>query len=243
MNDIVAKTTTGAILYDSDIFNQISEEAFSPAAWSSAVPVMGSLRSAGRGNAIILSEGNQEFVLRHYVRGGLIGRFVHDAYLWRGERQTRCFSEWYLLAKLRDRGMPVPRPAAARYTRIGMFYRADLMTLRIPGICSLADRILNKPGDRTFWNGVGEGIRRFHDAGVDHADLNAYNVQVDLADRVHLLDFDKGRLRPPGVWQQKNMARLHRSLQKIKMLDERVHFSRQVWEQLLDGYFSASRSA
>jgi 3-deoxy-D-manno-octulosonic acid kinase len=68
-------------------------------------------------------------------------------------------------------------------------------------------------------------------------------VQVDLGDHVHLLDFDKGRIRAPGVWRQKNMARLHRSLQKIKMLDERVYFSRQDWDLLLDGYFSASRSA
>ncbi len=242
MNDTVEKTTTGAILYDSDIFNQISDAAFSPSAWSSALPVMGSLRSAGRGNAIILSEGSQEFVLRHYVRGGFVGQFVHDAYVWTGERQTRSFAEWYLLGKLRERGLPVPRPAAARYTRNGLFYRADLITERIPGICSLADRILNKAGDRLFWMGVGSGICSFHDAGVDHVDLNAYNVQIDLGDRVHLLDFDKGRIRAPGVWRQKNMARLHRSLQKIKGLDDRVHFNRQDWEYLLDGYFSASRS-
>ena len=163
-----------------------------PASWPQAAPVTGALRSAGRGNTMIVSHGDQEFVLRHYVRGGLPGRIVRDSYIWRGERQTRPFSEWYLLAKLVRMGLPVPHPAAARYVRSGLIYRADLLTVRIPGIRSLADRISEAPGSPVFWTGLGRGIRKFHDAGVFHADLNAYNVQVDRLDRLFLLDFDRG---------------------------------------------------
>jgi 3-deoxy-D-manno-octulosonic acid kinase len=80
-------------------------------------------------------------------------------------------------------------------------------------------------------------------AGVFHADLNAYNIQIDKDDKVWLVDFDRGRLRQPGRWQQQNLARLHRSLQKIKGLDPRLYFSEANWEQLLEGYFSSSRFA
>ena len=243
MTDTVEKTSDGAIVYDTAILNQISESAFSPTAWASATPISGVLRSGGRGTTLLVSDGTNEFVLRHYMRGGLPGRIVRDLYLWTGERETRSFSEWYLLAKLVRRGLPVPQPVAARYSRKGPFYTADLLMRRLPGIRSLAERILERPGSRAFWRGIGKGIHRFHAAGVYHADLNAYNVQVDEQDSLYLLDFDRGRLLEPGIWRQKNIARLHRSLKKIRSLDKRMHFSRAEWNELLEGYFSESRSA
>jgi 3-deoxy-D-manno-octulosonic acid kinase len=243
LSDTVEKTSDGAILYDTAILNQISPAAFGPAGWSSAERIGGTLRSGGRGNTLLVSDGQQEFVLRHYLRGGLPGKIVRDTYLWTGEDQTRSFAEWYLLAKLYKRGLPVPRPAAARYCQHGPFYKADLLTVRVPGIRSLADRIVERPGDREFWRGIGKGLNRFHQAGACHADLNAYNVQVDSEDRLTLLDFDRGELLPPGIWRQKNIARLHRSLQKIRRLDKRVNFSKAEWNELLEGYFSESRSA
>jgi tRNA A-37 threonylcarbamoyl transferase component Bud32 len=243
LTDTVEKTSDGAILYDTDILNQISEAAFTPGAWSSAVPVGGALRSGGRGNTLIVSDGDNDFVLRHYIRGGLPGKLIRDSYLWRGEAETRSFAEFYLLVKLVKRGLPVPRPVAARYCRRGLTYRADLLTMRIPGIRSLADRIVERPRDREFWRRIGRAIHRFHAEGVYHADLNAYNVQVDDDDTVFLLDFDRGELREAGVWRQKNIARLHRSLQKIRSLDPRAAFSKAEWNELLEGYFSESRSA
>jgi hypothetical protein len=58
-----------------------------------------------------------------------------------------------------------------------------------------------------------------------------------------MLDFDRGRLLQPGPWQQKTLSRLHRSLHKIVDLDPRLNFREKNWEQLLEGYFEASRSA
>jgi len=73
LNDAVEKTRNGAIVYDTDLINQISD---------------GVLRSAGRGDTMIVGNGEREFVLRHYVRGGLPGRLVRDKYLWTGEAQS-----------------------------------------------------------------------------------------------------------------------------------------------------------
>jgi 3-deoxy-D-manno-octulosonic acid kinase len=243
LSDIVEKTRNGAILYDTAIINQISERAFSATGWPVVEPVTGALRSAGRGNTLFVSDGKHEFVLRHYMRGGLPGRLIRDSYLWFGERQTRSFTEWQLLARLHALGLPVPRPAAARYCRSGPFYTADLLTIRLPGIRSLADRIVERPGDEEFWQGLGTGLYRFHQAGVFHADLNAYNLQVDRDDKMFLLDFDRGKIMSPGQWKQKNIGRLHRSLRKIKLADNSIHYSAANWNQFLEGYFRASRSA
>ena len=113
----------------------------------------------------------------------------------------------------------------------------------MPGIRSLAERIIEKPESQAFWRAVGRGIHRFHAAGAYHADLNAYNVQVAPDGTIVLLDFDRGELREPGVWRQKNIARLHRSLRKIRGMDKRVNFGPAQWNELLEGYFSESRSA
>ena len=243
MTESLQNTANGAIIFDAELFDGISNASFTPDQWQDYSPVSGGLRSSGRGNTMIVRNDHGEFVLRHFRRGGLIARLVEDRYFWLGEDATRAFSEWRLLSELVAMELPVPRPAAARYVRRGLTYTADLLTVLIPDVISLSDRIATLPCDEAFWQGLGSGIARFHKAGVFHADLNAYNVQIDKDDRVWLVDFDRGRLRQPGRWRQENLARLHESLQKIKRLDPRLYFSEPSWEQFLEGYFNSSRFA
>jgi 3-deoxy-D-manno-octulosonic acid kinase len=243
MTETVDKTQNGAILYDRQVIREISDDRFQASGWLHAEPVTGSLRSAGRGNTLFVGNIPRQFVLRHYVRGGLIGKLVRDAYVWTGEDNTRPFAEWRMLAKMADSGLRVPRPAAARYCRKGPFYTADIITVRIPNVVPLSEYIAGDAPADSFWQSLGAAVQEFHDNGVFHADMNAYNLQIDNDGDLWMLDFDRGRLLPPGPWQQKTLARLHRSLQKIVSLDPRLHFRQLNWEQFLEGYFDASRSA
>ncbi len=240
---VTVRTAHGAIIYDEELFGEISDDDFTPDHWPDSSPVTGGLRSSGRGNTTVVRGNDGEFVLRHFIRGGLIGRFVSDKYFWLGQEATRPFSEWRFLSELVAMELPVPRPAAARYCRSGLTYRADLLTVLIPDVISLSDRIASLPCNEEFWHTLGSAIAPFHKAGVYHADLNAYNVQIDKDDMVWLVDFDRGSLRQPGTWQRENLARLHRSLQKIKGLDPRLYYSEANWEQFLEGYFSSYRFA
>jgi len=124
-----------------------------------------------------------------------------------------------------------------------MFYTADLITVRIPGVRPLSEVIAGGPPDDAFWQSLGAAVHGFHAAGVYHADMNAYNLQIDDKGELWMLDFDRGRLLQPGSWQQQTLRRLHRSLQKIRSLDPKLHFSNEDWERFLEGYFQASRSA
>ena len=242
MTETVERTRNGAILYDKAIINQISAERFTPEGWLHAEVLTGSLRSSGRGNTMFVGNVPRQFVLRHYRRGGLLGKLVRDTYLFSGEDLTRSFMEWRLLDKLAANNMNVPRPAAARFCRRGTFYTADLITVRIPDVVSLSQYVVEEDRDEAFWQSVGAAIWKFHEAGVYHADMNAYNVQVDKDGDIWMLDFDKGALKPPGRWQQETLSRLHRSLKKVLDLDPRLHFCAANWEQLLQGYFNAARS-
>ena len=115
-------------------------------------------------------------------------------------------------------GLPVPAPIAARYVRGLLTYRADLITEHLPDSRTLADAITGAQLPREQWSAVGQTIARFHREGVHHADLNAHNIMLEhaVAPRVYLLDFDRGRIEARGSWEQEVLARLRRSLEKIR---------------------------
>lgn len=169
----------------------------------------------GRGSVSFIRLDGPELVLRRYLRGGLAARVSRDRYLWLGEARTRAFRELRLLSELVDLGLPVPRPVAARYSRSGLVYRGELVTQRLPGVASLATRWLAGEATDEDWALAGRCIRRFHDAGVRHADLNAHNIMLDGQGGAWLLDFDRGRVQRPGPWREQVLARLARSLEKI----------------------------
>ena len=81
---------------------------------------------------------------------------------------------------------------------------------------SLADRAA-VAGDGAPWEEAGRLIARFHRAGLDHADLNAHNLLFDHAGDGWVIDLDRGALRIPATgWRERNLARLKRSLLKLR---------------------------
>ena len=114
-------------------------------------------------------------------------------------------------------------------------YQADLITRHLPGTHTLAERFIAGSLPRPLWHKVGTTIRQFHDHQIFHADLNANNILIDEADRVFLIDFDRGTLRKGRYWKQQNLSRLHRSLQKVWSASSRKNLP-SFWTALLEGY-------
>ncbi|MFO8005867.1 3-deoxy-D-manno-octulosonic acid kinase [Thioalkalivibrio sp.] len=177
-----------------------------------------------------------QWVLRHYLRGGSVARILGDRYLWTGLQRSRPWREFTLTAGMRDEGLPVPRPVAARLWRTGLYYRADLVTQRIPDARSLDARLREGPVSADIWHRIGGCIRRFHDAGYCHADLNSRNILVDACSRVWVLDWDRGRRRPQGAWRERNLERLRRDLDKRLRLHANWHFTERAFTQMCAGY-------
>jgi 3-deoxy-D-manno-octulosonic acid kinase len=219
--------------------SHIREAWFDPDTWPGASPMPG--HSTGRGTTLVIGTDRDEWVLRHYYRGGLVGRVLNDTFLWLGEARTRPFTEWLLLEHLVTLGLPVPRPVAGRFVRRGPVYTADLITVRIPDVVPLSRRWTDGPLDPMIWRSVGELVGRFHDHAVYHADLNAHNIQIGPRGELFLLDFDQGRIMDgAGAWTGHNLSRLRRSLSKISR-SASLAFSDQEWGWLLAGYRQAFR--
>jgi 3-deoxy-D-manno-octulosonic acid kinase len=230
MLEIVEQSLTlprGRILYDASRLRKPEEEVFSRDYWAS----QGALNevTGGRGSVAFLRTDSGSWVLRHYRRGGLIAKLSQDAYWWLGEERTRCFAEWRLLAELRRMALPVPAPVAARYVRSGPIYRADLITAQLPDSQTLAALLLKGSLTQQQWRAIGSTIARFHSHGVQHADLNAHNILLGSDDVVYILDFDRGRIRARGAWEHRVLARLRRSLDKIKAQHAEVAFGEREW--------------
>ncbi|NII10300.1 3-deoxy-D-manno-octulosonic acid kinase [Oleiagrimonas sp. C23AA] len=228
----------GAILFDAGALPQAGPEWFSPEYWEE----QGSLshRGGGRASACFIDTPVGECVLRHYHRGGAVGPILGDRYLWTGRDNTRAFAEFRLTAALKGQGLPVPQPLAARYVRGGLYYRADLLTRRIPGALTLAQRLGDGALDTDLAVQVGLLLARFHRLGVWHADLNAHNVMV-APEQLYLIDFDRGRIRAPArSWQDENLQRLQRSLIKLgAQKDGREAFEDRIWTPLNEAYLKA----
>jgi 3-deoxy-D-manno-octulosonic acid kinase len=223
------------ILYDAGRQSNIDENWFEPDYWQSQQSITGTAQ--GRASALFFSWQNREYVLRHYHRGGVISKYLRDQYLWIGVNRTRAWREWYLLQRLRELNLPVPVPVAARILRCGIYYRADLITERITDAASLADELTRGLLSDQLWRQLGGIIARFHNAGADHADLNAHNILLHDT-RIYLIDFDRGQIRArKTAWQQRNLGRLLRSLNKLKKQRQTFYFEQNNWRTLLYGYF------
>ena len=217
----------GLILHDADSLSDacashqlsspthpLSTALFEAAYWRTRHLVVG--EAPGRGSSLFLqARDDEQWVLRPYQRGGLIAKLSQQRYIWLGVERTRAFREVRLTAALYEQGLPVPRPVACCVTRFGLTYEAALLTVRIPGARALASLLSAGEADEALLKRVGAMIKRFHQAGLDHVDLNARNILVDEAGKPWLIDLDRCRLRPPGKWQASNLQRLERSVVKF----------------------------
>ncbi len=223
------------ILYDADLLKEADPNLFDVRHLAQAGALRGT--AEGRGATHFFELDGRQFVLRHYRRGGRMAALLEDRYLRTALHRTRSWREWRLLARLAELNLPAPRPAAARVTLGGAFYRADLITLRIENSQPLAQRLQNSPLSRRDWYAAGSCIRRFHTHGVYHADLNAHNILLDSAGEFHLIDFDKGMIRTDDSnWQQANLSRLRRSLEKLSRHHPTFFFDDESWHSLLAGW-------
>jgi len=212
-NARVHRSSNTTVLYDSERTDGYDETWFDRSYWQRHGELIHSTMS--RGSVFMLKVGADAWVLRHYHRGGLVAHFVYDHYLWLGLERSRAFREWRLLYRLHAAGLPVPSPIAARVSRRGPVYQADIVTEYLPDTRTLSAYLNDGGLDSSLWLPIGEMVRGFHDYGVDHPDLTAHNILLDSDGGVFLVDFDNAVLKPRGAWQQAGMARLQRSLRKV----------------------------
>ena len=238
MKPVIRKQKSLAIIYDAGVMDEPGVEIFSVDFWKSRQAMNG--EAQGRGSAWFIDAPFGGVVLRHYLRGGWVARVSRGRYFFSTVERSRPFREFKLLALMYEQGLPVPQPVAALCEHRGITSSGALMTLRVPAARTLVEFFPGNSGEPEtspeFWQGIGRTIRRFHDAGVWHADLNARNILLDEDKSAVLIDFDKARFSSGrAVNGRGNMKRLKRSFAKLWPNDA-ANELQPAWQQIMAGY-------
>lgn len=172
--------------------------------------------AGGRGGARVVPA--HQVVVRPYRRGGLPAWLLRDTHFgW----NPRPFRELCVTAALRERGAPVVEVyGAAVVWRFPACYRGWLATRYVDGARTFWELVSAAPSaiashGQVFGN-IGRAIRRLHECGARHPDLNANNILVSPAAGVLFIDFDRARLAANnGDAPARDLDRLWRSLRKL----------------------------
>jgi 3-deoxy-D-manno-octulosonic acid kinase len=170
-------------------------------------------------------------VYRRYQRGGFIRHFLKDLYLL----DNRPLRELEITVYAWHHGLPVPEPLGICWTRIGPFYRGAIATRYVGGVM-LLDLLRDNAQTEAALLASGNAIRRMHEAGIYHADLQVRNILIEN-DAPILLDFDNARLLTPlgDMDRARNLLRLRRSFVKNTLPEE-------LFQLILNGYGDLPRS-
>lgn len=232
-------------VYTENLPKPFSAEMLTPDYWQNNNAITGS--AEGRGTTYFIQYQQHHWVLRHYYRGGLIGKFNKDSYWFSDIEHTRAAKEFSLLKKMQTLGLSAPKAIAYRVNKKGLFYKADLLSSRIENAKDLVDILQSKPLDETVWFNIGVMIHEFHQQGIYHHDLNSHNILLDNTMKPWLIDFDRGEQRKIQTdWQEANIARLLRSFRKEKDKLASFYWDDENWQQLLSGYkkgYAAAKAA
>ncbi|MFL0804461.1 MAG: 3-deoxy-D-manno-octulosonic acid kinase [Agarilytica sp.] len=231
---------TSVIHYDSQFFTAPSavptEAVFTADYWQQANAISG--QAQGRGTTWFFKHSGTEMALRHYFRGGLIGKLLTDHYAYSGLHNTRPFREFKLLRHLTALGLPAPYPVAVHVKKRPPFsYTGDIITQKIDNAADLVSLLSKRALTAKELNIIGATIKRFHEHCIYHHDLNAHNILLNDKSSAWLIDFDQGAIRKDGsAWKQQNLDRLKRSFEKEKGRIPSFHWNEQSWNSLIEGY-------
>ncbi|MEK7469480.1 MAG: lipopolysaccharide kinase InaA family protein [Planctomycetota bacterium] len=190
----------------------------------------------GRGGVRLLPGG---FLIRHCRRGGALGGLLGDRH-W---SPKAAWDEMQISEKLLREGVAVAEVLAVRAEKRGLAWRLDVVTRTIDDAATLRDVIAGeaKRGiPRPPASAVAAAVRRMHDSGLWHADLNLQNILVTRDGSVRIIDLAGSKVKRPLPERARldNLARLYRSLEK-----QHLHLPAFALLRFLMLYFVRDRAA
>lgn len=219
---------------------KVTKDWFDGNYWQQQDLIVGT--SHGRSITYFFEHQKKQYVLRHYYRGGLLGKLVEKSYFFNGVKKTRAFEELKTLKKLRKKKLPVPKPVAALITTNQVKYQASIILRLIKDAQDLFQCLQTNKITAQQWQQVGAMIRKFHEVGLYHSDLNIHNIMLDDKGKFWLIDFDKAQwIKPNHPKLQDNLSRLLRSLRKEKNKLPSFYWEESDWAELLMGYAAVSK--
>ena len=178
----------------------------------------------GRATAygIALGDGCGNVVVRHAMRGGLLGKTGTDLFF----PPTRGLRELVNSLRLKLTGVPTPEVVAfVSYPAGHLLRRSDVATREIPeshDLSTVLREVVDGEHRVECLRAAGKLVALMTRSGAHHPDLNARNILISwdstAGASAHVLDVDRIRFHLPGdpMVAGANMGRLERSLLKLR---------------------------
>ncbi len=179
----------------------------------------GKRAGTGRGPLARLDLKGQASVGKRAIRGGLGGRLLGGLYLGAG----RALAQIGTAERLRQVGIPTPEVLAVGWRRALLLFSAQAVVTRaVPGAQNLYEAARQGPlrdRRRAILLASADLVRRMHDAGFLHPDLNVTNLVLEGAGgrgRLFVVDLDKARFTTSITPAERlsGLARMLRSYDK-----------------------------
>jgi 3-deoxy-D-manno-octulosonic acid kinase len=166
--------------------------------------------TGGRGTVARVALASGGAVVRRYRRGGLVRHLVRDAFLF----VNRPLREFKVHRYCHEAGLPVPEPLGVGWRRSGPLVRGAIATREVQAQ-PLPAALEGHAEPSRLLQTVGGAIRRLHDAGVLHPDLQVHNLLAGERG-VWVIDLDGARqVHAAGrIARARNLLRLRRSMEK-----------------------------
>ncbi|MBI1952003.1 MAG: hypothetical protein HYS34_11660 [Acidobacteria bacterium] len=178
-----------------------------------------SAAGSGRGPLARLTLAGIPAVGKRALHGGLLGRLLGGLYLGR----RRALDQLRAASRLARAGVPTPEILAIGTRRAAGLFRAQAIVAReIAGARNLHRLAMERQADarrRVILEKAADALRRMHDAGFLHADLNLANLVLGAGtagETVWVVDLERGRFADEVTagGRIRVLARLLRSCEK-----------------------------
>jgi len=174
----------------------------------------------------ILETDNRQYLKRWYTHGGLLGPLLGGLFLG----ASRPFRELHAAVYAVASGVPTVDPLGVCVWRLrGPVHRGAIITQRAYGATNVPeflvhDRAMDPRQRRLHIERAAHAVRRMHDAGIFHRDLNLANLLVrrptdgpDTDADILIIDWDRALIRRSiGTLRRiRNLLRMNRSADKF----------------------------
>lgn len=196
-------------------------------------------RKFGRGIYLSVPDpknSDERFVIRNYRHGGLFGKLFGGIF-YGGDRPL---NELHVNEVAARKGVPSAEVIAiARRKLWGIFYKADFISREITGAVDIVQFLKGSSPEfiqrckKSVSFALARLIRDMHDAGIFHADLHLKNILLKGGKNgefnAYIIDLDKSAVLKElnTVQRMKNLLRLDRSLEKLRLLSGEADISQK----------------
>jgi len=189
---------------------------------------------------------DQRMVLRRYQHGGTLAGLTGKRFLG----PSRALQELEVTARAEASGAPVPHVLCLVLWPVwGPLWSALIGTReesQVEDLFELLTKLDDGPTRRRSLRQVGSAIRRLHDAGVEHRDLQLRNILVRKGEppEIVVVDLDRARFHARGTMpsgrRAANLGRLARSAVKTGLWGSQK-LGRRELAALVGGYSAGNR--